>query len=215
MPARRAGAARVPLVRGLLRIAGSLTPVFRGGAVAGRKERGFLLVAIAAPLLFLALPERARLVAGIALTVTLVGWVLRGRTLRLHGAEHRAIAAAEERQLTATWRGATRPSRFSPRCGTNLAVLAVPMTVLVERAWPLANAPWVPAVAAVLALGLTMELWQVVHRPGARFLRPLLLPGLGLQRLTTREPNLDDTRVALRAVASVLERELSHAPERC
>jgi len=34
------------------------------------------------------------------------------------------------------------------------------------------------------------------------------LPGLALQRLTTREPELADTRVALRAVASVLRREL-------
>jgi uncharacterized protein YqhQ len=66
----------------------------------------------------------------------------------------------------------------------------------------------VPAVAAVLALGLTMELWQAVHHPGRRLLRPLLLPGLALQRLTTREPELDDTRVALCAVASVLRREL-------
>ena len=39
MPARRARAARVPLVRGLLRIAASVTPLLRGRGVAGRKER--------------------------------------------------------------------------------------------------------------------------------------------------------------------------------
>jgi uncharacterized protein YqhQ len=38
--------------------------------------------------------------------------------------------------------------------------------------------------------------------------RVLLLPGLALQRLTTREPALDDTRVALSAVEAVLRREL-------
>jgi hypothetical protein len=212
MPVRRSRAARVPLVRGLLRIAGSLTPLLRGRGVAGRKERGFLLAAIAAPLLFLLLPETVRLAAGIALSVALVAWLLRGRTLRLHGAEHRAIAAAEEGRLASTWDGAARPSRFAPRCGTNFAALAVPVTLLVERAWPLAPAPWVPAIAAVLALGLTMELWQVVHAPSGRLLRPLLLPGLALQRLTTREPGLDETRVALRAVASVLRRELDETP---
>ena len=37
--------------------------------------------------------------------------------------------------------------------------------------------------------------------------RALLLPGLGLQRLTTREPGLEETHVALRAVESVLRRE--------
>jgi uncharacterized protein YqhQ len=56
-----------------------------------------------------------------------------------------------------------------------------------------------------VALAATMELWRFVQ---VRQLRPLLLPGLALQRLTTREPALDETRIALRAAASVLEREL-------
>jgi uncharacterized protein YqhQ len=42
-----------------------------------------------------------------------------------------------------------------------------------------------------------------------RLARIVLLPGLGLQRLTTREPALDETRVALTALASVLRRELA------
>jgi Protein of unknown function (DUF1385) len=209
MPARRARAARVPLLRGLLRIGGSLAPLLRRGGVAGRKERGFLLAAIAAPLLFLAVPAGLRFAAGLALSVAVVAWMLRGRTLRLHGAEHRAIAAAEQRTLRATWLGHVRPSRFSPRCGTNVAALAAPVTLALERAWPLAPAPWVPVVAAVLGLGLTMEVWHAVQQPHGRILRPLLLPGLALQRLTTREPRLEDTRVALRAVESVLRRELA------
>jgi Protein of unknown function (DUF1385) len=208
MPARRPRAAAVPLLRGLLRIGGALTPLLRGRGVAGRRERSFLVLALTAPVLFVLLPEPVRLAAGIALSAALVGWLLRGRTLRLHGAEHRAIAAAEDRRLCSTWLGHARPSRFSPRCGTNFAALAVPVTVLLERAWPLAPAPWVSAVAAVLALGLTMEVWQVVQHPSGRLLRPLLLPGLLLQRLTTREPELAETRVALRAVESVLLREL-------
>jgi len=39
-------------------------------------------------------------------------------------------------------------------------------------------------------------------------LRVFLLPGLAMQRVTTREPELDETRIALRATASVLAREL-------
>jgi uncharacterized protein YqhQ len=56
-----------------------------------------------------------------------------------------------------------------------------------------------------LSLGLTMELWQAIQggtRPATRL---LLIPGLALQRLTTREPTLAETRVALRALAAVLE----------
>ena len=58
----------------------------------------------------------------------------------------------------------------------------------------------------MLALALTMELWLLVQG-SRRVARIVLLPGLGLQRITTREPRLDETQVALTAVASVLRRE--------
>jgi len=208
MTRQRSAAARAPLVRGLLQLASSLKPLLRGTGVARRRERLFLLFALVAPFFLLALPSRYELPVGIALTVLLVGWLMRGRTLRLHGAEHRAIAAAEARTLGATWVGSERPSRISPRCGTNFAALALPITAFFDRVIPLGAAPAVASVAvAVLALGVTMELWKAVQQPSG-LLWPLLLPGMALQRLTTREPDLPDTQVALTAVASVLSREL-------
>src|SRR5207248_132285 len=132
----------------------------------------------------------------------------RGRTLFLHGAEHRAIAAAEERKLGETWTGIARPSRFSTRCGTNFAALLLPVATLGQRFWPLPTAAMTPLVVTVLSLAVTMELWQLVQASSHRAARTFLLPGLALQRLTTREPRLDETQVALRAVASVLQREL-------
>jgi uncharacterized protein YqhQ len=199
---------KIPLVRGLAKLAAALAPVFRRRGVTRPRERALLALALVAPFLFFLLPEALRLPAGLALTGALVLWLLRGRTLRLHGAEHRAIAAAETRQLVATWAGGARPSRFSPRCGTNFAALVLPVTFLADRAWPLAPALYTPLVVTLLSLAVTMELWQVIQVSRRRLLRPLLLPGLGLQRLTTREPALDETRAALTAVASVLRREL-------
>ena len=132
--------------------------------------------------------------------------MLRGRTLRLHGAEHRAIGAVEERNLIATWEGRAYPKRFSRRCGTNFAALAMPMTWLADRFWPLAPELWTPVAVTAVALAATMEIWRFAQ---IKQLGVLLLPGLALQRLTTREPALDETRIALRATASVLERELA------
>src|SRR5436190_892575 len=166
-------------------------------------------VAIAAPLLFAFLPHRASLIAGLSLTLTLVLWLLRGRTLALHGAEHRAIAAAEERRLAETWRGAAHPTRFAARCGTNFAALVFPIAVVLQRVWPFAPTVYASAAVVVLSLALTMELWLAVESSRHRLARAFLLPGLGLQRLTTKEPRLEETRVALRAVESVLSRELS------
>jgi uncharacterized protein YqhQ len=208
MPQSRRVAARIPLVRGLLQLASSVTPLARGRGVAGGRERLVLLAAILAPLLFVALPPRLELAAGILTTALVVAWLFRGRTLRLHGAEHRAIAAAEARSLAACWSGAARPSRFAPRCGTNFAALAIPVTFVLDRAAPTFLAPALTgALVALASIGVTMELWKAVQHPSG-LLRGLLLPGLALQRLTTREPELEDTQVALRAIASVLRREL-------
>ena len=185
-----------------------MAPLVRGRGVAGRRERLFLLFAVLAPLAFVVLPGPLELPAGILTTALIILWIFRGRTLRLHGAEHRAIAAAEERSLEGTWSGSVRPSRFSPRCGTNFAALAIPVTVLFDRAAPSILTPTVMGgLVAVVSIGVTMELWKAVQHPSG-LLRGLLIPGLALQRVTTREPELADTRVALRAVASVLRREL-------
>jgi uncharacterized protein YqhQ len=205
MPSLPAWMHAVPLARGLARLGLSLAPLFRRSGVAGRREKPFLVAALIAPFLLFVLPGPLRTPVGLAATLALAAWMLRGRTLRLHGAEHRAIAAVEERRLVATWEGLVRPTRFSPRCGTNFAALALPVTWLADRFWPLTPALWTPVAVTAVALAATMELWRFVQ---LRQLRVLLLPGLALQRLTTREPTLDETRVALRAAASVLEREL-------
>ena len=101
------------------------------------------------------------------------------------------------------------PSRFARRCGTNFAALAIPVTLLAERAFPVDIVLLTPLAVILVSLGLTMELWVAVQSSRGRLADIALLPGLALQRLTTREPSLDETRVALTAVASVLRRELS------
>jgi Protein of unknown function (DUF1385) len=198
---------RLPLLRGLLRLGLALAPIARRTGTATRPERLLLLGALVLPFGLVFLPATIGLALGSALTFALLLLLFRGPTLRLHGAEHRAIAAAEERRLLASWDGSARPSRFSLRCGTNFAVLAAPVTVLAERLLPLPAAMWSPAVVTVFSLALTMELWQAVQASGSRFAKVFLLPGLGAQRLTTREPDLAQTHIALRAVASVLQRE--------
>jgi hypothetical protein len=200
---------RLPLARGLIRLGASISPLVRRTGVARPRERLLILAALLAPLALAALPSAWSTGAGVAISVALVCTLLRGRALHLHGAEHRAIAAAEARRLAATWAGDARPTRFSPRCGTNFAALVLPMTLLLDRAVPLQPVFWSPLVVLVASLALTMELWRIVQRSTGRFGTVFLLPGLALQRLTTREPRLDETRVALAAVASVVRRELA------
>jgi uncharacterized protein YqhQ len=200
---------RVPLLRGLARLGMSVSPLLRRDGVTGERERLLLTAVLLSPLAFLFLSDTLALVAGIAMTIGLLAWLLRGRTLYLHGAEHRAIAAAEEGKLSATWDGHAAPSRFSLRCGTNFVALVVPVGLVADRLWPFATTLWTPVLVSLLALALTMELWRVVQSSSLPAARVLLFPGLALQRLTTREPTLEETRLALTAVAAVLRRELA------
>jgi uncharacterized protein YqhQ len=208
MPSPPQALRRIPLLRGLVRLSSSLSPLFRRTGVARRRERWFLAIAVLGPLALVFVPHTVSLVVGLTITLALVAWLLRGRTLFLHGAENRAIAAVEARRLRDTWSGAARPSRFSPRCGTNFAALVLPIATLGQRFWPLETAAFTPLVVTVLSLAVSMELWQLVQGSSLRVARSLLVPGLILQRVTTREPTLDETHVALRAVASVLQRDL-------
>jgi uncharacterized protein DUF1385 len=209
MPSPPSFVRQVPLLRGMVRLGMALTPLFRGQGVARKRERVFLLAALLAPLSLVFLPQSASLPVGIATGVVLVAWMLRGRTLFLHGAEHRAIAAAEANSLVPTWVGQAKPSRFAARCGTNFAALVFPVSMLADRLWPLPAAAYTPFAVTLLSLALTMELWQLVQASRYRVARAFLLPGLALQRLTTREPRVEETQIALTAVASVLERELA------
>jgi hypothetical protein len=206
MPELPASMRRMPLLRGLAKLALAFAPVMRQGGPTRKLERIGLVAALVLPFGLVLVSQAAALAAGFALTALLFWLLFRGRTLALHGAEHRAIAAAEERNLEASWNGFARPSRFSLRCGTNFAALAAPITFAADQIWPLSVALWTPLVVTMLSLALTMELWQLVQGSTSRLARALLLPGLALQRVTTREPVIAETRVALRAVESVLRR---------
>jgi hypothetical protein len=207
MPRGASVVRRIPLLRGLFRLGAALAPLFRARGVARPLDRLVFAFALLLPVSFAFLPDWAALTGGIGLTAGLLVWIFRGRTLFLHGAEHRAISAAENRRLLEAWEGHAKPSRFAVRCGTNFAALAVPITFAADILWPFTPALYTPFVLLLLSLGITMELWQAVQAAPLRIAHFLLAPGLALQRLTTQEPTLEETRIALRAAASVLERE--------
>jgi uncharacterized protein YqhQ len=204
MPRPRGGLAKLPFVRGLIKLGSAIVPLLGRNSTASRRERLVLLLALGAPALLLGIPGSYRTPVLAAVTAGLVSWMFRGRTLRLHGAEHRAIAAAETRSLVDTWYGVTRPSRFSARCGTNFAVLALATSAAVGRLIVVPSVAFAPVFLTLMSLMITMEIWLLAQRSAGLLTRLLLTPGLLVQRLTTREPSVEDTRVALRAVAALL-----------
>ena len=133
------------------------------------------------------------------------------RVFEYHGAEHKAIAAYEAgEELTVT--NARRHSRIHPRCGTSFLLVVIVLSIIlftfIPGSWPL----WAKAAARLALLpviaGLSYEFIKFSARKrGNRAVEALILPGLLLQRLTTREPSDDQVEVAIRAVTEALARE--------
>ncbi len=136
------------------------------------------------------------------------------RVFMYHGAEHKVVNAWE-RGVPLVVEEVQKQSRFHPRCGTSFLLVVVLVAVV---AFSLLGKPplWARVVSRVLLVPLIAGVAYEVIRAGARsrWLRPLVAPGIWLQRLTTREPEPQQVEVALRALRAVLDREDSGSLER-
>jgi uncharacterized protein YqhQ len=132
------------------------------------------------------------------------------RVFQYHAAEHKAINAYEAgEELTPEI--TQRYSLIHPRCGTAFLLWVMVIGVFV---FALFGRPvWYWLIISRIALlpviaGIAYELIRFAGRhTDSRVLMTLLAPGLWLQRLTTREPTLDQLEVSIRALREVLELE--------
>jgi uncharacterized protein YqhQ len=129
------------------------------------------------------------------------------RVFEYHGAEHKTISCYEAGEAL-TPENAQRYSRFHPRCGTSFLLLVMIVAIVVFA--PLGKLEWhwlfISRVAGIpLVAGLAFELikWFGKNRT-KRWARILMWPGIQLQRLTTREPDLPQLAVAIAALDAVL-----------
>jgi uncharacterized protein YqhQ len=129
------------------------------------------------------------------------------RVFEYHGAEHKTISCYEAGEEL-TPENAQRFSRFHPRCGTSFLLLVMIVAIVVFA--PLGKLDWhwlfISRVVGIpIVAGLAFELikWFGKNRT-KRWARALMWPGIQLQRLTTREPDLSQLSVAIAALDAVL-----------
>jgi uncharacterized protein YqhQ len=129
------------------------------------------------------------------------------RVFEYHGAEHKTISCYEA-GLELTPSNAQRFSRLHPRCGTSFMLVVMVVAVFVFA--PLGTPAWYwlfasRIVGIPLVAGLAFEVikWMGRNRT-KRWARALMAPGMKLQLLTTREPDLDQLAVAIAALGAVL-----------
>jgi uncharacterized protein YqhQ len=157
------------------------------------------------------------LVEGVLRTAIFIGYIalisrlgdLR-RVFEYHGAEHKTISCFEA-GLPLTPVNAQRFSRLHPRCGTSFLLVVMIVAIFVFAPIGLPAWYWLVATRILgvpLIAGVSFELIKFAGRNRSRrWVRAVMWPGLKLQLLTTREPDLDQLAVAIAALGAVLARE--------
>ncbi len=138
------------------------------------------------------------------------------RVFQYHAAEHKAINAYEageelEPEIV------QRYSLIHPRCGTAFLLWVMVIAVFVFAFFGRPAWYWLIATRVLLLpviAGLAYELIRFAGKhQGNRIVMTVLAPGLWLQRLTTREPSLDQIEVSIRALREVLTLEAGRTGE--
>ena len=132
------------------------------------------------------------------------------RVFEYHGAEHKTISCYEA-GLDFTPTNAQRFSRLHPRCGTSFLLIVMIVAIFVFAPIGLPDW-WILVTTRVLGVpliaGLSFEVIKFAGRNRQRgWVRVLMWPGLQLQKLTTREPDLSQLAVAIAALDAVLANE--------
>ena len=134
------------------------------------------------------------------------------RIFQYHGAEHKSIYAYEMGDVLAP-ENAARHTRLHPRCGTSFIIIVALLAVLVYAvsdtifALYTGHPPTLLARFAThfsllpLVAGSSYELLKLSGKTRDRKVtRAIIKPGLWLQRITTREPSMDQLEVAIVAL---------------
>jgi uncharacterized protein YqhQ len=156
-------------------------------------------------------------VEGVLRTAIFLGYMLllsRLRDLRrvfeYHGAEHKTISCFEA-GLDLTPVNAKRFSRLHPRCGTSFLLVVMIVAIFVFAPIGLPAWYWLLATRILgvpLIAGISFEIIKFAGRNRTRrWVRAVMWPGMQLQLLTTREPDLDQLAVAIASLQAVLALE--------
>ena len=129
------------------------------------------------------------------------------RLYKYHGAEHKCIDCIEKGRLL-TVSDVKRSGRLHPRCGTSFMLYVMAISCILFFFINVDN-PVQRLVIRLLLIpviaGISYELIRLAGRFDNIFTRLLSLPGMALQRLTTKEPDEEMIEVAIAAVEAVYD----------
>ncbi len=129
------------------------------------------------------------------------------RLYQYHGAEHKCINCLERgRELNV--KNVMRSSRLHKRCGTSFIFFVLFVSIIVSFFIVVDN-PVLKVLLRILMMplvaGISYEIIRLAGRSDNLFIKILSMPGMAIQRMTTKEPDESMAEVAITAVESVFD----------
>ncbi len=148
------------------------------------------------------------------------------RMYRYHGAEHKTIFCYENGDEL-TVENVRKYKRFHPRCGTSFIFLTLAISILVYTLLPINSELFMENfgvsqfVADMLrvcckiiflpvVVGISYELISIAGKHDNIITKIISAPGLGIQRLTTKEPDDEMIEIAIASAKPVLPENEEH-----
>ncbi|MGL5208599.1 DUF1385 domain-containing protein [Cetobacterium sp.] len=147
------------------------------------------------------------------------------RVFQYHGAEHKSIYAYEQ-HLELTPENAKKFTTLHPRCGTSFLLIVMFIAIIIFTGLDFILPPPTSFVTKLftkvilrvlfmpLIAGISYELQRYTSNHLDNWLVKLIAaPGMALQRITTKEPDLQQLEVAIVAIKVVLNEPVENAIE--
>jgi uncharacterized protein YqhQ len=154
------------------------------------------------------------IIEGVIRLAVFIGYVLAislmkdiQRVFMYHGAEHKSINCFEAGDEL-TPENIKKHSRYHKRCGTSF-LFVVMFISIVAFMFIKVKTLWLKMVIRVLLVpliaGVSYEFIMYAGKSDSALANALSKPGMWIQRLTTREPDLDMIEVAIKSVEAVID----------
>lgn len=131
------------------------------------------------------------------------------RTFMYHGAEHKCINCIENGHVL-TVDNVRKSSRYHKRCGTSfllvVLIISIVMFILIRT-----DIVWLRYVTRILLVpviaGISYEFIRKAGSSNNKIINALSMPGMWMQKITTKEPTDDMIEVAIEAIEAVFDWE--------
>ena len=133
------------------------------------------------------------------------------RVFQYHGAEHMVVHCYEQ-QEELTVENVSKYSPLHKRCGTSFLLLVMVISVAI-----FSMLPWMGLIPRILLrilvvpliAGVAYEITKLAGKSKSPVINAIMLPGLYLQKLTTRIPDVKQIEVAIAAMNAAVEPDLT------